>query len=69
MIVLLALMVQPNPWLEIPFLKDTLHFTVSGLLGAAARPHPREKTGRRPRPTFRTSDGRINVCQFAVARK
>jgi hypothetical protein len=29
-IVLLALMVQPNPWLEIPFLKDTLHFTVSG---------------------------------------
>ncbi|AIS00101.1 DUF3017 domain-containing protein [Streptomyces glaucescens] len=29
-IVLLALMVQPDPWLEIPFLKDTLHFTVSG---------------------------------------
>jgi hypothetical protein len=29
-IVLLALMVQPKPWLEIPFLKDTLHFTVSG---------------------------------------
>ncbi|MGW0186205.1 DUF3017 domain-containing protein [Streptomyces sp. NPDC003362] len=29
-IVLLALMVQPEPWLEIPFLKDTLHFTVSG---------------------------------------
>ncbi|MBC2901372.1 DUF3017 domain-containing protein [Streptomyces cupreus] len=28
-IVLLALMVQPNPLLEIPFLKDTLHFTVS----------------------------------------
>ncbi|WP_329345174.1 DUF3017 domain-containing protein [Streptomyces sp. NBC_01352] len=28
-IVLLALMVQPNPWLVIPFLKDTLHFTVS----------------------------------------
>ncbi|MGW1896839.1 DUF3017 domain-containing protein [Streptomyces hirsutus] len=28
-IVLLALMVQPKPWLEIPFLKDTLHFTVS----------------------------------------
>ncbi|WP_230396533.1 DUF3017 domain-containing protein [Streptomyces blattellae] len=27
-IVLLALMVQPDPWLEIPFLKDTLHFTV-----------------------------------------
>ncbi|MFJ5261352.1 DUF3017 domain-containing protein [Streptomyces sp. NPDC088387] len=27
-IVLLSLMVQPNPWLEIPFLKDTLHFTV-----------------------------------------
>ncbi|MFF0158872.1 DUF3017 domain-containing protein [Streptomyces sp. NPDC005263] len=29
-IALLALMVQPNPWLVIPFLKDTLHFTVSG---------------------------------------
>nr|WP_228040588.1 DUF3017 domain-containing protein [Streptomyces chromofuscus] len=28
-IVLLALMAQPNPWLEVPFLKDTLHFTVS----------------------------------------
>ncbi|MFF4035279.1 DUF3017 domain-containing protein [Streptomyces sviceus] len=28
-IVLLAMMVQPHPWLEIPFLKDTLHFTVS----------------------------------------
>ncbi|WP_079076946.1 DUF3017 domain-containing protein [Streptomyces sp. Root369] len=28
-IVLLAMMVQPNPWLVIPFLKDTLHFTVS----------------------------------------
>ncbi|MFD7278981.1 DUF3017 domain-containing protein [Streptomyces sp. NPDC059862] len=28
-IVLLAMMVQPKPWLEIPFLKDTLHFTVS----------------------------------------
>ncbi|MGW3285508.1 DUF3017 domain-containing protein [Streptomyces sp. NPDC001002] len=28
-IVLLAMMVQPNPWLQIPFLKDTLHFTVS----------------------------------------
>ncbi|WUU43635.1 DUF3017 domain-containing protein [Streptomyces sp. NBC_00659] len=27
-IVLLALMVQPNPLLEIPFLDDTLHFTV-----------------------------------------
>ncbi|MFE2040162.1 DUF3017 domain-containing protein [Streptomyces sp. NPDC059477] len=27
-IVVLALMVQPRPWLEIPFLKDTLHFTV-----------------------------------------
>ncbi|MFJ6655120.1 DUF3017 domain-containing protein [Streptomyces sp. NPDC091377] len=27
-IVLLALMAQPNPLLEIPFLKDTLHFTV-----------------------------------------
>ncbi|MFE9772526.1 DUF3017 domain-containing protein [Streptomyces sp. NPDC005931] len=29
-IVLLALMMQPKPLLEIPFLKDTLHFTVSG---------------------------------------
>ncbi|MFE1298417.1 MULTISPECIES: DUF3017 domain-containing protein [unclassified Streptomyces] len=28
-IVLLALMAQPRPLLEIPFLKDTLHFTVS----------------------------------------
>ncbi|MFD5587653.1 DUF3017 domain-containing protein [Streptomyces sp. NPDC127063] len=28
-IVLLALMAQPRPWLEIPFLKDTLHLTVS----------------------------------------
>ncbi|GAB2861164.1 DUF3017 domain-containing protein [Streptomyces deserti] len=28
-IVLLALMAQPRPWLELPFLKDTLHFTVS----------------------------------------
>ncbi|MCL6673942.1 DUF3017 domain-containing protein [Streptomyces panaciradicis] len=28
-IVVLAMMVQPNPWLQIPFLKDTLHFTVS----------------------------------------
>ncbi|MFJ8084811.1 DUF3017 domain-containing protein [Streptomyces sp. NPDC096205] len=27
-IVLLAMMVQPNPWLEIPFFKDALHFTV-----------------------------------------
>jgi len=27
-IVLLAMMAQPNPLLEIPFLKDTLHFTV-----------------------------------------
>jgi hypothetical protein len=27
-IVLLALMMQPKPLLEIPFLKDTLHFTV-----------------------------------------
>ncbi|MFE4666327.1 DUF3017 domain-containing protein [Streptomyces sp. NPDC056716] len=27
-IVVLALMVQPRPWLEIPFIKDTLHFTV-----------------------------------------
>jgi hypothetical protein len=29
-IALLAMMVQPDPWLVIPFLKDTLHFTVSG---------------------------------------
>lgn len=28
-IVMLALMVQPDPWLQIPFLKDTLHFTVT----------------------------------------
>ncbi|KUL39738.1 DUF3017 domain-containing protein [Streptomyces regalis] len=27
-IVLLALMAQPSPWLTIPFLKDALHFTV-----------------------------------------
>ncbi|MET7985557.1 DUF3017 domain-containing protein [Streptomyces sp. NPDC005281] len=27
-IVVLALMAQPNPWLVIPFLDDTLHFTV-----------------------------------------
>ncbi|MFF3510138.1 DUF3017 domain-containing protein [Streptomyces sp. NPDC002573] len=27
-IVLLAMMAQPDPWLEIPFLDDTLHFTV-----------------------------------------
>jgi hypothetical protein len=28
-IVLLALMAQPRPWLVIPFLKDTLHFTLT----------------------------------------
>ncbi|MFI6371875.1 DUF3017 domain-containing protein [Streptomyces sp. NPDC050546] len=28
-IVLLALMAQPKPWLQLPFLKDTLHFTVT----------------------------------------
>lgn len=28
-IVLLVMMAQPNPWLQIPFLKDTLHFTVT----------------------------------------
>ncbi|MEU6662130.1 DUF3017 domain-containing protein [Streptomyces sp. NPDC046821] len=28
-IAMLALMVQPNPWLVIPFLNDTLHFTIS----------------------------------------
>jgi hypothetical protein len=27
-IVLLAMMAQPDPWLEIPFLDDTLHFTI-----------------------------------------
>lgn len=29
LIVLLALMVQPNPWLRIPFLEDILHLTVT----------------------------------------
>ncbi|MEU2711002.1 DUF3017 domain-containing protein [Streptomyces sp. NPDC007205] len=28
-IVLLAMMAQPKPWLQVPFLKDTLHFTIS----------------------------------------
>ncbi|MET7567911.1 DUF3017 domain-containing protein [Streptomyces sp. NPDC005492] len=28
-IVLLAMMAQPKPWLQLPFLKDTLHYTVS----------------------------------------
>ncbi|MDO0926127.1 DUF3017 domain-containing protein [Streptomyces sp. TG1A-8] len=28
-IALLAMMAQPSPWLEIPFLKDTLHFTLT----------------------------------------
>ncbi|WP_086562353.1 DUF3017 domain-containing protein [Streptomyces africanus] len=28
-IALLAMMAQPEPWLQIPFLKDTLHFTVT----------------------------------------
>ncbi|MFJ9178869.1 DUF3017 domain-containing protein [Streptomyces sp. NPDC102360] len=27
-IVLLAMMAQPDPWLKLPFLQDTLHFTV-----------------------------------------
>ncbi|WP_438829177.1 DUF3017 domain-containing protein [Streptomyces adonidis] len=27
-IVLLSMMAQPNPWLEIPFLDDTLHYTI-----------------------------------------
>ncbi|MEU6809152.1 DUF3017 domain-containing protein [Streptomyces sp. NPDC046831] len=29
-IVLLAMMAQPKPWLEIPFLNDALHYTVRG---------------------------------------
>lgn len=29
LIVLLALMVQPKPWLRIPFLEDVLHLTVT----------------------------------------
>ncbi|MFF9338730.1 MULTISPECIES: DUF3017 domain-containing protein [unclassified Streptomyces] len=29
LIVLLALMVQPRPWLKIPFLEDVLHLTVT----------------------------------------
>ncbi|MFJ3500721.1 MULTISPECIES: DUF3017 domain-containing protein [unclassified Streptomyces] len=29
LIVLLALMVQPGPWLRIPFLEDVLHLTVT----------------------------------------
>lgn len=29
LIVLLALMVQPKPWLQIPFLEDVLHLTVT----------------------------------------
>lgn len=29
LIVLLALMVQPRPWLRIPFLEDVLHLTVT----------------------------------------
>jgi Protein of unknown function (DUF3017) len=28
-IALLAMMAQPDPWLQIPFLKDTLHFTLN----------------------------------------
>ncbi|MER5909870.1 DUF3017 domain-containing protein [Streptomyces sp. NPDC001982] len=28
-IVLLAMMAQPRPWLEIPFIQDTLHFTMN----------------------------------------
>ena len=27
-IVLLALMAQPKPWLDIPFLEDAVHFTI-----------------------------------------
>ncbi|MEH0419035.1 DUF3017 domain-containing protein [Streptomyces sp. B21-083] len=29
-IVLLSMMAQPQPWLTIPFLDDTLHYTISG---------------------------------------
>ncbi|MFG2226836.1 DUF3017 domain-containing protein [Streptomyces sp. NPDC050161] len=29
-IVLLALMVQPKPWVHVPFLEDVVHFTVRG---------------------------------------
>ncbi|WP_406862648.1 DUF3017 domain-containing protein [Streptomyces sp. HUAS MG47] len=29
LIVLLALMVQPDPWLKIPFLEDALHLTIT----------------------------------------
>lgn len=29
-IVLLSMMAQPDPWLTIPFLDDTLHYTISG---------------------------------------
>jgi hypothetical protein len=29
-IVLLGLMIQPGPWLRIPFLEHTLHFTIQG---------------------------------------
>lgn len=28
LIVLLSMMTQPNPWLEIPFLEDVVHYTV-----------------------------------------
>ncbi|MDQ0932108.1 hypothetical protein QFZ49_002038 [Streptomyces turgidiscabies] len=28
-IVLLSMMVQPEPWLKIPILDDTLHYTIS----------------------------------------
>lgn len=28
MIVMLAMMVQPKPWIHIPFLDDIVHFTV-----------------------------------------
>jgi len=28
LIVLLALMAQPRPWLQVPFLQDVVHFTI-----------------------------------------
>ena len=77
-IVLLALMAQPKPWLTIPYLKDTLHYTVSSNSPAApgssrhttaARPLPRARTRRRLRSPWRPAGARLNSCQRAVARR